>query len=283
MSRCHIRPAVILSMASNGGAYLRSLLARSSGVGDCGEIFGCAEEICAGREAGKYNYYRYRAEVFARNPSLSVPTEENMGRLFQGFLAHLDSFFPAGTVVLLDLKYENIHHMNPDWHPFACIPYILKLCVQLKIPVIHLVDWQVLKNYVWWLRSRAADPCEHRKAGAADLEPIEIKTTGLLTELDWRVETAGRFRSYLGRESNLQVEINYKEIRVQASPSFSEALSRIEDLLHITIPKTVDPQLQSSDLEIPKVVSNYDQVAAILRESKYAHLAGGANARRSGT
>jgi LPS sulfotransferase NodH len=127
---------VVVAQQRSGTTALRYTLARGRRCHDYGEVFHSQ------RGDDPFNYFNFRQAQTIKQPRLSFPSPRSQRWLWEQFLGHLR----AGTsrrFVLVDIKYNSWHHLEPVWHYHGDRPALVDLVNDAGIPVLHIVRQNV--------------------------------------------------------------------------------------------------------------------------------------------
>ena len=154
--------AILIAAQRTGTHYLRGLLQSHERIeASLEEVFhGAPAAVC--RHDNFWNFLLSRCRADA-DSCLPWRREE----MFTAFLDHVVSRHP-GKTVLIDIKYNSLHHLNGTWQAAGGEPAALIHFRERRLPVIHLRRRNILKTVVSGLRANAAsqhvvlDPSENR-------------------------------------------------------------------------------------------------------------------------
>lgn len=264
-----VGPVVVLAKQRSGTHLLRSRLLSSRSFFDCGEVFYL--DPSTEQPLGAHNYFRYREDAVAEDPSLTLPTLVNAEALLGGFIRQLSAAAPADRLLLLDIKYNSTHHFNPAWHePLEC-PHLLVLLDRHEVPIIHLVRRNVLLTC---LSSRIA--AEHGvfnvrqqddfDPGKIHLDPQWVVGTveAWQREIDW-------FSAHLERFERV-CTVTYEQLAASSDGIPRELRSFIGSTAGVDLPAHLTSTLKKMVPRPQDVIENFSSVADALERAGYGRF-----------
>lgn len=113
---------LLLSRQRSGTGALASVLERHPGIVYCGEVL---DPTCEER-----SFRRWLIEhAFNIDDAIDLPAR------FIEFVAELKA---ESTINLVDIKYNCLAAINPPFHSFLDMPWVLQILSMLPVPIIHL-------------------------------------------------------------------------------------------------------------------------------------------------
>ncbi len=197
--------AALIASQRSGTHYLRSLLDGHDLIeAGLDEVFHVSPKFRSCKD-NFWNYLRHRSEA---EPDSWLPWRRVA--MFRDYTAFIEERHPCKTV-LLDLKYNSLHHGSGSWQSATAEPAILVFLRERRTRVIHLQRRNVLKTVISCLRANAAGqhvvqtPDENRTA-AIHIDPA--------TAIHWmnafRAESA--FIARMLKPNPLVMDVFYEDL-----------------------------------------------------------------------
>jgi hypothetical protein len=193
-----------------GTTYLRELLLHADVVYCCGEIFTLPSESDsdAAPAAPETNFFLYRMKEIRRDISCCRPFADTLQELWVGYLHFLDSLFPPSKRIVLEARYDSLHHLHAHWTARWGLPNVLQLVRVLDIPVLHLVR----ANHFRALVSESLAEANGRPLFRKKSPPLQTQVVLDPTSLGWSLSVRERelafFRYYM-RGTGIHLEFDY--------------------------------------------------------------------------
>ena len=260
-------PIYVIAHQRSGTHYLRSLLDSTRCFTDIGEVFmewKWSLDYAAKHWHQNLNYFRYRAEQFQKNPLLSVPTERNVLRVYQDFLSECQSVAAqqvgASRPLLIDVKYNSLHHLNKVWAGSSDLPFLLQWIEAGNGTVVHLIRRDVVARTISLMVANAARTFHFFKGKPEEYDPLVLSVSefkGGVKKSIAHSEVVERWISELG--SQRVTTLYYEDISTIDS-FLSVGKPAIEKLLGIELPKAVKTNLRKGLMDPRSVVTNLDEI-----------------------
>lgn len=251
------KPVFVIATQRSGTNLFRSLLVSTGYFTDFKEVF-------HSNTNSEINFFNFRRKLYAKNLELSLPSNDNLKKIFNQYLKHLKS--KANTpYFFVDIKYNSFGHLAPYWQGQLEIPRLLNLIKSHKFPIIHIVRDNVLetecslrlaqKNLNHTLRSN-----EKLKFSSVHLDKETIKDI-----LDRRLQEIELFKSWLDDYKPV-IEIEYSNIIEDNSLSQS-AKDRLSKLLDLNITQTTKTPYKKMASSLKNTIENYEEIHGVLKDN----------------
>jgi hypothetical protein len=268
---------VLLARQRSGTHALRSALQSHPDLFGVEEIFHLKSAEEPG--TGDTNFFTFLKRQVGNNILRLIPVDYET--LFLEYLEYLRGF-TARRFLLLDVKYNTVHHIAKSYQPLVGPPYLFQLMVKHGLRTFVLTRRNYLRAFISMAKTRAGNPF-HATLADEKLRDgkIRVNVHELLYELKrWQHEDEAvqhAFRDYpayrnCDYKDRLFVTDYAEAIRPSGNrlaPEFLERFSR-----WLGIPNTFVPQIQFqklSHLPLAETIENYSEVAAVLRGTAFEY------------
>lgn len=271
----------IVATQRSGTNFLMDLLEHSSECIGAGEIF----EVKRDRDDKplttpriqnvELSFFRFRVQRIIEDPWLGIPTRENQRELFRGFLQNLDTHVPQGKRIVIDTKYNSLHHLNSVWKSSWERPEIIHIFREFEIPVIHLVRSNELETIISDLRADRTK--QYTVRGAAPLPfKFAVEPRELLENLRLRRAELENFCRYFVGFPN-HFEIRYEKLAGDPTMFDADIRPGLEQLLHVSLPEGLRASYEMRPNRLLKIIhriedtiSNFEELQSLLKSTEFA-------------
>lgn len=255
-------PFVVLSTQRSGSTWVIDVLNKLDGTKVYGELLLKRDRAW---DAGEWDFPRFVESDHHRS-----------GRRPSSMFAYLDDLYGQAPTVGFKLMYSQLRHY----------PEVLAYIRMRKVRIIHLLR----RNYIDIHVSQAFKSASKRphvwkgsdvvrtNDGPVELKPVEeekeirqvrLNPAALLRQLRWYRRKQAFFRKWLSLTSRDHIEVAYEDLVADQS-----CFEQISDFLGISagneIPQTDMVRIRKGSH--PEVISNYDEVQAVLRDTPFEQL-----------
>lgn len=213
------------------------------------------------------NFFLYRSQLFAKEPTLAYPSVENQTAIFDSFVNYLYSLTDKKWV-LLDIKYNSWHHFEHIYSVPGQAPFLLHLLRTHNAAFAHIrransfaryCSEQLALSYGVW----------HSSVQLTDYEPsLIIEPAAALRDMVETQRQIDLFDHFL-RSVPRRIELRYEEMLdgSRLSPSTDAKLTRLLDGdwtpgASLSLQKVAPP--------LAGVVRNRDEVLAYFNNTTFA-------------
>lgn len=261
-----LAPVFLVTTQRSGSNLLRSLLVSTRAFVDFNEIF--QRPVDPSWPIAAFNFHSFRVRRLARDPELSVPIRENLQRLFQDYLDEMASRVDPGVRPLIDVKYNALSVMSTiPQDPFR-IPRFLEFLRDLQLPVIHLVRRNLLRTHVSKVFADHHGVYTVRGAAPPPQGKVSIEVEGLVEDLERRTYEMQRLGAFIRDHIAGSVEVAYEDLCSGVHPR-PGGFPALEEALGVALPELQASALQRMIGDPAEVVTNWDQVRAALRGTRF--------------
>jgi hypothetical protein len=137
------RICAIVGMQRSGTTALGRAIGAKTGCICAGEIFHAVRGPEDDPDHEKFltwpqaNFFRFRESLLGPRPALSYPSVANQTEIWTRYVDHLRSLTDA-TLIIIDVKCNSVHHLNPVWQDALGQPALFKLLRAAGTPLIHM-------------------------------------------------------------------------------------------------------------------------------------------------
>ena len=266
----------MLARQRSGTHALRSILETHP------QIFGVEEPLhlksASDPGTGKTNFFVFLSEQARKDPLCLLPVDYEA--LFLDYLKYLRGLSEK-RFLLLDIKYNNVHHITRSFEPLVGIPYFFELILKHGLRTFVLTRRNYLRAWVSILKTRETD--KFHVAGTEQVpadRKVTVNVDEMLENFEWWdaedklvQHTFGpyakqRKKSYPGHF----LTRDYADIFTETGrtrPGFREEFGQWLGLLE-PLPETPGFQKLSS-LPLEQTIKNFREVSRTLEGTKFAH------------
>lgn len=172
----------------------------------------------------EYNFFTFKEDLVRRFPQLVYPSDFNQCNLWTLYVERMATLSGNDTLVF-DVKYNSLHHLNAVWQEHFHLPHLLKLLMERKTPIIHIIRKGVFEQAVSHLRA-LQDGTWHARVGASAPSdaPIYLSPHNLHDIMFHNERMTSQVRDWL-RIYESSVELTYEDLFVQGT--LTEAAKQI--------------------------------------------------------
>ena len=240
------------------------------------EIFCTPEIFHASPTSGAYlevetNFF----EFVERHPQGTVRRSQSDGVQEQIFVDYLEFLrgFTDKRYLLLDVKFNSMHHFDGPWRAVCDPPKMLDLMVKHKMRRLHLTRRNYLRYYLSWRKAHISNAWTAERSDAVIDPQIDVDLDELLWMMDFaRMEDhvvqltlrgTARYRHF--DYSDLFPEIG--------APVSADVLANITEWLELETPFTrTEPRYRKQSVRgLRETIANYDEVEQALRGTPFEY------------
>lgn len=251
---------VLISTQRSGTNLLRSLLMSTGNLIDFKEVFH--------NNITKHNFFRFRRDIFNKNPHLSIPTPENIRHLFNQYIKYL-AVQANNNSFIIDIKYNSFCHLSPCWQSPLQKPFLLNIIQENEMKIIHLIRDNVLETECsMQVLHKNKKACYTHEENPKYMS-IRLNTDKIVEQLKYRQKEISFFQNYLDKYKN-SCTIKYSEIaKGSLSDEVRERLYQCLGLIITGNTKTPYKKIAGSKKEM---IENYDEVVDVLNTNELSYL-----------
>lgn len=251
----------MLSRQRSGTQLLMNLLKGHHELSATGEVF---HEVWKEKENG---FYRFIVEHFDNNLIEFVNAKSNPSLLLDEYFSYvLQKSFSKN--VLVDVKYNSLHHIDPFWNDILSEPYLLRVIRERELKVVHLIRDNYLANYASSLLARKNfnwSAFESKRQHTT----IEIDTSTLVNEISKREREIEYIQDFFKLSSHY-TEIRYEDILDNEGSFNVDTQEKIMSFLGLSGSHfNKKPQTTKAARSLHELIDNFNDVSDLLARTKY--------------
>jgi hypothetical protein len=258
---------VLLARNRSGSGALGSLLDRTPSLAYLWEVF---HDNFIDRPS---NYFCFMREFCKENPDAWMPSQARAR--FDEYLDYLSSWSKkryGKPDVLMDMKYNSMHHFNANWLALDEPPTLFKILRDKNVPIIHLRRKNHLRAYVSGLYAH-----KNKTWHSTTYESITVRSLTInvkdcldyLRVLKWQDDRV----DWILSGYSPQLELEYSELFDLRGRLSAPARQHLADFCCVSPQSIGEPELvKLTPNALDRVIENYAEVESCLRESPYAWM-----------
>ncbi|HEY1614772.1 MAG TPA: hypothetical protein VGF97_13885 [Rhizomicrobium sp.] len=254
---------VLLARIRSGTGALGSVLDQSPSMKYLWEVF---HEGFADKPP---NYFHFMRQLSKEYPDAWMPWQARMR--FDKYIEFLSSW-SGKRDVLIDIKYNSLHHFNATWVNPDQGPSIFSIFRERNVPIIHLRRRNHLRVYVSNILSNNRRVWHSTKHYMNDEKPIKLNMAScfeFLRAQEW--QDAFIARQLKGHQNLLEIE--YADIFDLRGKVSSEAARSLAAFCRIPLECIGEPTLvKLAPRTLESIVENFVEVRSELGASSYAWM-----------
>lgn len=260
--------SLLLASQRSGTNYLRSLLGSHPEVaGNLGEIF----HDTPAEHRKPYNFWHYLHGLPA--PELPEAIPSHRSKSFPGFLDSLNARLPGQTIIL-DVKYNSMHHLNTAWAFPHCEPELLKTARELDMTVLHVRRRNVLRQVISRMRADAVKQHIIKDDALNRTASIPVNPHHVQHEIHSTVFMQNMVSNWLGNQPHA-MEIAYEDLW-EGAPGETRNLDlerRILEFLGVNPSAELKPGTRKmTPNDLSEAIANLDEVRNFLADTEFAWM-----------
>jgi hypothetical protein len=260
-------PCFMLAKQRSGTRVFGHMLASHPAVAYCNEVF----HEGASAKNGYFDFLKHQIQQDPKNLEYLYPDQRKYS--FKNFLDALGNEYSKDKFVL-DLKYNQLHHLNDYWHLINSQPKIFNFIKENNYPVIHLIRKNILnvivsqtmaaKHHIWHAKQ---ENIEQIKKTTIRLDP---NTT--LNQIKTRKKEIERISSFFKKYDNI-ITLYYEDL-FDESHEFSKATAKtLSNLLKIDSSAfDLKPVYIKQTSILADVIENFDEIKQKLQNTEFEYF-----------
>ncbi len=262
--------AFLLATQRSGTNFLRDLLGNHPRVAPLAEVFNTEEQAEQLLPLDLPCYWRYHRQQISADPETGHPSH-NPDRVAEYFA--LVDHWSAGRVALLDIKYNSLHHADPDWRYPSEPPRMLWIIRGLGAPLIWMrrrdrvaVVYSLIKTQHTGVYHRTRDQPEQRVT-------LRIEPAQFLHGLERMEKDDALVEGWLARTRIPTLPVDYEDLFVDAPgsaidhPTMDAVLRFLGERLDAVELRSNLVRTSSEDFR-PEL-ENHEEIEAYLRGTRF--------------
>ena len=258
------KPLFVFATQRSGTNFLRYCLASDERIADLNEIFGFNVRPAL--------FWRHRKKVLDEQPEMVFPSDDNMSKLFESFIQKFIEPMDA-EYVLIDVKYNSVHNLNPVWQSLLDVPFLLRQIKKHQFPVIHLVRRNVLATHVSHVRAERTGQYIAEMGDDVESVKVRLDLSNLIDDLSRRLSEIQVFENWLsGLGLNQLYSMDYEEIIGLNTGVVPDCIDGMLNDLGVSV-DCLTPSTMKLARSLDDTVENFDsEVKPLLQGSDLGYL-----------
>jgi LPS sulfotransferase NodH len=251
---------LLLARQRSGTGALGSVLEQHPQLKYTGEVFH------PGNTGQAQNFFTFLRDAVAQDPDMALPTNRSV--VFEQFLAGEAEQF-GHKKLIVDIKYNSLHHLNEGWRGLAEIPTAILRAKQNSLPILHLTRRNAIQSFVSG-RLAEANQVWHAR------DDEQIKTTSTVVN----IRQMSRYLVNAEQETQMiekwikgyrkAVQFDYADMFEQDGAMSKDITGRIAEAADINPFENLQPNfVKQAPKSLEQSIENYDLVARALRGSPF--------------
>ncbi|MEM9298991.1 MAG: sulfotransferase [Bacteroidota bacterium] len=252
---------VVVGTQRTGTTVLRSVLSTHPKLKTFGEVF-------LNRHSNmKESYYKYLQMRLTNDVKLCVPSAENFGDLFKGYLEYLQDLSNEADCITFDCKYNFLQGaLIPGEMGMQKRPFLLHLFRENEVKIIHLIRKDVLATYVSSLLSVKNQVWATSDLSRLKARSVEVPLENLVENLRSRVAEQEYFKALL--PAKMVKTIFYEDMIIDGV--FSEdVMDVVAEHLGVENQFQLEPELKKIAPSLQESIINFTQVKDLLKDTEF--------------
>ena len=251
--------AFLFARQRSGTGALGSVLDQHPEIHYVGEVFHPGDV-----ETNEYSYFRFLRALVETTPARSLPSaaDVNLGE----YLHYVKTKSPKPNVVI-DVKYNSMHHFNRAWHGLLQRPRLIELVGGQ--PVLHLARRNFVRTYVSGRLAELNQVWHTSDATGLKHRKVEVDTSALATDLGATSREVEAMMRWVGGRPNV-VGLEYAELFDDHGDIGWGVGHEIASVLGVAPFATRTPHFQKqAGGHLRETIVNYGEVADALAWTPY--------------
>jgi LPS sulfotransferase NodH len=256
----------IIGNARSGTTAFGHAIAAATGATYLGEIFHAVRGPQDDAEYEKYliqpwtNFFSFKESVVREFPALVYPSEENQRILWRLFLHRVRERAQTRKLII-DIKYNSLHHLNFVWQDPAGTPGQLKILRGDNVPIFHLVRNDLFAQAVSIQRAQLTGQW-HFVASGPPPEIDKIKIDPEAAARFMQISAAGRqFVAASLRSYKPALEVVYENLFDDEGRLTQATRRRVGDVLGTELKQETELKLRKIlSQPLDALISNKDEI-----------------------
>lgn len=240
------------------------------------EVFCTPEIFHANPTPGAYlemdmNFF----EFLERHPQGTVRRAQSSDVQEQIFLDYLDFLrdFTDKRYLLLDVKFNSMHHFDGPWRAVSDPPALLNLIATHRMRRLHLTRRNYLRYYLSWRKAQTSKAWTAEGTGPIIDPQVDVDLEELLWIMDFARREDEVIHLMLG-ERPFYRRFDYVDLFPEiGAPVSADVLADLSDWLQLESPFTrSQPRYRKQSVQgLRETIANYDEVEHALRGTVFEH------------
>ena len=258
------KPCFLLAKQRSGTRVFGRMLDSHPGVAYCSEIF----HEKASEQNSYFHFLKRQIERDLQNIDYIYPDRRLDS--FADFLAATGTKYSKDNFIL-DIKYNQLHHLNDYWHLINNQPQIFKFIKQNNYPVIHLIRRNILKvlvsqllaanHNVWHAKPENIDRIQKTK--------IKLDPDKIIKQIKNRKNEMNRISSFF-KSYNNSLTVYYEDLFDENREFSKTTVDALSDFLQVDSSQfNLKPVYIKQTSLLDSVIENFDEIKESLKNTEF--------------
>lgn len=254
----------MIAKQRSGTRVFGHMLASHPSIAYCSEIF----HENASSENGYFHFLKRQIEKDSQNLKYIYPDCRQDS--FEDFLSSIGMKYNK-DIFVLDIKYNQLHHLNDYWHLINNQPQIFKFIKKNNYPVIHLIRRNILKVFVSQLLASNHNIWHAKKENINRIQRTKIRLDPdkILNQIKNRKNEMNRISSFFKSYQNT-LTIYYEDLFNDAQEFSKDTVETLSDFLQVDSSKfNLKPVYVKQTSLLSNVIENFEEIKESLRNTEF--------------
>ena len=260
-------PCFLLAKQRSGTRVFGHMLDSHPSVAYCSEIF----HENASSENSYFHFLKHQIEQDLQNLDYIYPDRRLDS--FADFLFSIGTKYGKDNFVL-DIKYNQLHHLNDYWHLINNQPQIFRFIKKNNYPVIHLIRKNILKvlvsqllasnHHVWHAKQENIDCIKKTK--------IRLDPNKILNQIRNRKNEMNRISSFFANYQNT-LTIYYEDLFDENQQFSKTTVKTLSDFLQVDSSQfNLKPVYVKQTSLLDSVIENFEEIKDSLKNTEFEYF-----------
>jgi len=258
------KPCFLLAKQRSGTRVFGHMLDSHSKVAYCSEIF----HEKASAQNSYFHFLKRQIEQDSQNLDYIYPDRRLDS--FEDFLTSIGNKYGKENFIL-DIKYNQLHHLNDYWYLINNQPQIFKFIKKNKYPVIHLIRKNILKVLVSQLLAANHNVWHAKAENINHIEKTKIKLDPdkIINQIKNRKNEMNRISSFF-KSYNNTLTVYYEDLFDENQEFSKTTISALADFLQVDSSQfNLKPVYVKQTSLLDSVIENFDEIKESLRNTEF--------------
>jgi len=256
---------LICAQQRSGTTVFQKALDSTPHVMNCSEIF--HQSLYLKKDYKSFHLFKKR--LLKRRPNLSFPSKSNQKIIWDSYLTML-SERTEKEFILIDVKYNSWHHLNPIWANVFEEPFLVKQIKNKNMYVVHITRQNKFSQYLSAESARKRQVWHSSGKKEIDTISLEIDNSSCLNFIESSIKRDNLFIEWF-KNYDSYTHFTYEELFVDGNFNV-EILENIYKLLNKNIDIPLKPNLVKINNKQNRVIANNDQIKDFFSNTIYSSM-----------
>ncbi len=260
-------PCFLLAKQRSGTRVFGHMLDSHPSVAYCSEVFHEKADL-------KNSYFHFLKTQIEKNlQNLDYIYPDRRQNSFEDFLVSTGNKYGKDNFVL-DIKYNQLHHLNDYWHLINNQPQIFNFIKKNNYPVIHLIRKNILKVLVSQLLASNHNVWHAKHENINNIRETKIKLDPdkIMNQIKNRKKEMNRISSFF-KSYNNTLTIYYEDLFDETQEFSRTTIETLSDFLQVDSNKfNSKPVYVKQTSFLSNVIENFDEIKESLKNTEFEYF-----------